>query len=148
MRFEVGGAHLQWSAHDDQEVGQWEVCQVLEEVTWKFLPEEHDVRLDHALTGGTLRDRPAHHIWLMRHGDETENYYWEYELFSKIWMYEWKIVLNPNPCDYISTDQHLFTVTGHLNKIINKIFKFMTSFPFGDCALCSLWLKSTWWTIF
>lgn len=60
-------AHLQWCAHDDQQVCQWEVCDILEEVSWKLLTKKHDVRLYHALTGGTLGDRPTHHVGLTKH---------------------------------------------------------------------------------
>lgn len=66
-------AHLQRGAHDDQEVCQRKVCQVLEEVTWKLLPKEHNVGLDHALTGGTPGNRPTHHIRLMGRGKKRHS---------------------------------------------------------------------------
>ena len=61
-----GDAHRQGSAHDDEEVCQREVGQVLEEMPWELLAEKHDVGLHHTFTGGTPGDRPPHHVRLMR----------------------------------------------------------------------------------
>lgn len=62
-------AHLQGGPHDDQEVRQREVFQVLQEVTRQLLPKEHNVRLDHTFAGGTPGNLPAHHLWLMETGN-------------------------------------------------------------------------------
>lgn len=71
----AGGIHLQRGAHDDEEVGQREVCQVLEEMARKLLPKKHYVRLDHARTGGTLRNLALHYGWLVGQGETGQSYH-------------------------------------------------------------------------
>lgn len=65
---------LQWRSHDDEQVGTGEVLVVLEEAAWKLLPEEHDVRLHHAVTGGARRHRPPQHVGLERRSESQDRY--------------------------------------------------------------------------
>lgn len=55
--------YLQRRAHDDEEVSQREVREVLHEVSRELFPKKDDVWLDHALTSGALGHFPTHHIW-------------------------------------------------------------------------------------
>lgn len=56
--------YLQRCSHDNEKVCQWKVLDVLEEVTWEFLSEKHDVRLHHACTRRALGDDRLHHVTL------------------------------------------------------------------------------------
>lgn len=68
LLLELLRAYLQGGSHDDQEVRQREVFQILQELMRQLLPEEHNVRLDHTFAGGAAGNFPAHHVRLMEAG--------------------------------------------------------------------------------